>query len=580
MRLSISAKIFLGFLVVLVSSGGVATYGALTVRSLGDELRLVSRGYLELRLQVAEMQTGQGNLLRVMSEQLVKLGRPADGSATSDGAPPAEITWRMPRFIKFAIDEVRRTRLAQQMPKAFEHLAALENRRPSPEEQALLHQLRRRLENVAEQFRADEPLFDEVYGRIGDAPRAPAAADLERVRASAEQLLRRERGIHRDLIQISAELRLRAQQAALRLEESETRAAWATMLLAVVAVLVGVAVMIMATRTVRPLRRLAERAKEIARGDYAQRVDASSNDEIGALGREFNQMAAALEEREQQLIRSERLAAVGKIAAHITHEVRNPLSSVGLNAELLEETVSRLAASSSADPAEVEEARALLRAIGKEVDRLTEITEAYLRFARLPRPRLEREDLRALVQALLSFVQPELAAAHITVEADLPPTLPPVLADENQLRQALLNLLRNAKEAMGDGGTLTLRARAVTDASGAAVELEIGDTGPGIPAEHLAKVFDPFFSTKEGGTGLGLALTQQIIVEHGGAIAVTSAAGRGTTFRLRLPATTPDAREPEDSADREDSAEPEKREAAPPDPVALALAPGGPAERS
>jgi signal transduction histidine kinase len=456
------------------------------------------------------------------------------------------------------------------MPKAFEHLAALEHRRPSPEEQALLHQLRRRLEGVDSQFRADEALFDEVYGRIGDAPRVATAAELDKVRVTTEQLLRRERGIHRDLIQTANELRLRAQQAALRLEESETRAAWATMLLAVVAVLVGVAVMIMATRTVRPLRRLAERAKEIARGDYSQRVDASSNDEIGALGREFNQMAAALEEREQQLIRSERLAAVGKIAAHITHEVRNPLSSVGLNAELLEETVARLAASSTADPAEAEEARALLRAIGKEVDRLTEITEAYLRFARLPRPRLEREDLRALVQALVAFIQPELAAANITVDADLPTGLPPVLADENQLRQALLNLLRNAKEAMGDGGRLTLRARAIADDRGGdSVELEIGDTGPGIRAEHLGKVFDPFFSTKEGGTGLGLALTQQIIVEHGGTIAVSSVAGQGTTFRLRLPATTPDASEV-----HEETSVPS------PEPASVSLAPGAEVERS
>src|SRR5204863_2163841 len=128
-----------------------------------------------------------------------------------------------------------------------------------------------------------------------------------------------------------------------------------------------------------PLRRLAASAKQIARGDYRQRVDVASGDEIGALAGEFNAMAAALEERELRLIRSERLAAVGKIAAQITHEVRNPLSSIGLNAELLEEELGALPGGA--------ESRQIASAIVKEVDRLAAITEQYLRFARLPRPR-------------------------------------------------------------------------------------------------------------------------------------------------------------------------------------------------
>jgi signal transduction histidine kinase len=280
--------------------------------------------------------------------------------------------------------------------------------------------------------------------------------------------------------------------------------------------------MVIATRTLHPLRKLAERAREIARGDYKQRVDASSPDEIGALGREFNAMAAALDEREQRLIRSERLAAVGKIAAQITHEVRNPLSSIGLNAEMLEEETQG-------------EARKLARAIVKEVDRLTEITEEYLRFARLPRPKLEREELGDLLTSLVAFMHHELAARGVTVELDVPPALPPVAADEHQLRQALVNLVRNGAEAMRAGGQLTLRARHLADAAdGRSIELAISDTGDGIAPEHLQKIFDPFFSTKEGGTGLGLALTQQIIVEHGGKIEVTSEPGRGTTFIVRL----------------------------------------------
>ena len=504
MRLSISAKILVGFLVVLATFGGFATYGALTMRRLGDELRLVSRGYLELRLQVSEMQTGQSNLLKVLAEQMTKDAQNPDGAR------------RLPRFVKFAIDDARRLRLKQQMPQALEDVGALLSLRTSDEEHALLGQLRDRLRRIEAGYRADEPLFDEVYGPIGDAPESAPDA------SAAEKLLRSEQGGKRELVNLAAELRLRAQEASLRLEQSENRALWADYILAVIAVLVGIAMMIMATRTVRPLRRLAERAKEIARGDYLKRVDASSGDEIGALGREFNAMAQALEERELQLIRSERLATVGKIAAQITHEVRNPLSSIGLNAEMLEE---ELASVPGAD-----ELRRLARAIVKEVDRLADITEEYLRFARLPRPRLEREDLGAIVSALCAFMRPELDARKVTVELRLHP-LPPIAADEHQLRQALLNLLRNAAEAMKDGGTLTVEAAAGEGGP----TLRIADTGQGIQPDHLAKIFDPFFSTKEGGTGLGLALTQQIIVEHGGAIEVASEPGRGTTFTVKLP---------------------------------------------
>jgi signal transduction histidine kinase len=496
MRLSISAKIFVGFLVVLATFGAVATYGAVTMRNLGDELRLVSRGYLALRLQVSELYTAQTNLLKEL-ELLSKEG-------------PARA-----RLVKPDLDAARRVRLMK-LPKVLESVRGLEALRSSAEEHALLNQVRGRLKRVEAEYRADEEGFDEAFGPIGDL--SLLGSDPARLAPARERLWRQEELIRKHLSNLSVELKLRSEQASLRLEREEDRAVWATLLLAVIAIGVGVAVMWIATRTLRPLRRLAERAREIARGDYKQRVDDSSPDEIGALGREFNAMAAALDEREQRLIRSERLAAVGKIAAQITHEVRNPLSSIGLNAEMLEEETEG-------------EAKALARAIVKEVDRLTEITEEYLRFARLPRPRLEREELGEIVGSLLGFLRQELEGHGIAVELRLDPGLPAVAADEHQLRQALLNLLRNAAEAMPRGGRLVIAARRSDERT---VELTIADTGEGIAPEHLTKIFDPFFSTKEGGTGLGLALTQQIILEHGGRIEVTSEIGAGTTFVVKL----------------------------------------------
>ena len=181
-------------------------------------------------------------------------------------------------------------------------------------------------------------------------------------------------------------------------------------------------------------------------------------------------------------------------------------------------------------------------AISREVDRLNGVTEQYLRFARLPRPTLESQDLNEVLAGLLDFLAPELAAAGVRVRRELDPALPATRGDEAQLRAVFLNLLRNAREAMPGGGTITVRTR---PAEGG-VEAEVGDTGGGIPPGDLTRIFEPFYSTKERGTGLGLAFTQQVIEEHGGTIRCESAVGRGTVFTLRLPAA------PEPAADAAD----------------------------
>ncbi|MSP58929.1 MAG: sensor histidine kinase [Myxococcales bacterium] len=502
MRLSsVSAKIFIAFLVVMATFGGVTAYGAHAMQRLGDELRRISQGYLTLRLDLHDLQTRQFNLLQFLER--------ADDESQ-----------RSPSFVKGAVDLARADR-KKNIRKLGELVARLQAETTRRDETAFLRGVGERLQAIATVFDEDEALFDRVYGAPFAKPLAPGDPGSAAVR---DQLLHREERLwKRDLGDLTRDLRARVQEAEDQLLRDERRAVWATVLLALIAALIGLLVIVVTQRALAPLRRLAAGAQQLARGDYQQRVQVHSGDEIGTLAREFNAMAAALEEREQRLIRSERLAAVGKIAAQITHEVRNPLSSIGLNAELLEEELAGLDASA--------EARDLVRAIIQEVDRLGEITEEYLRFARLPRPKLEREDVNAIVSSLLVFMREELATRGITVEAHLGEDLPTIPADENQLRQALLNLLRNAAEAMRDGGRLTV----VTSAAGAQVRVAIGDTGEGIAPEHRGKIFDPFFSTKEGGTGLGLALTQQIVVEHGGVLEVDSEAGRGTTFTVRLP---------------------------------------------
>lgn len=227
-------------------------------------------------------------------------------------------------------------------------------------------------------------------------------------------------------------------------------------------------------------------------------------------------------ETKARLIQTERLAAIGKMAAHVTHEVRNPLSSIGLNVEMLEDELSLPGA----------EARALLKAIQREIDRLTAITEEYLRLARVPEPRLEPEDPEELCVNVADFIRAEAERAGVELVLDLSPGLPPVAVDEQQLRQALLNLLRNAWEAMPHGGRIVLRTESAGDEG---VSIIVKDEGQGLDEGAQERLFDLFYTTKEHGTGLGLPLTQQIVVAHGGRIRCESTPGQGTTFEVWLP---------------------------------------------
>ncbi|MEM9493258.1 MAG: ATP-binding protein, partial [Myxococcota bacterium] len=357
-----------------------------------------------------------------------------------------------------------------------------------------------------------------------------ARVQYERSRAALETLTRAETELRNKIQTLASQLSNQAETTALILERQERRLRLFTITTGLLAVLIGLLVTLWATMTLRPLQRLRAAARRIARGEYESRISEKGPTEVADLAREFNVMGRAVEERERELVRQERLVAVGKMAAMITHEVRNPLSAIGLNTELLEEELSEFGDTS--------EGRALCRAITTEVDRLTAITEEYLQFARLPKPKRQPEQVNAIIRSLVEFQREPLAQRGVELTCELDEQLPAVLVDHSQLRQALLNLLRNAAEAVADSGlgTVTLNSRQVRGGDGDAVEIAVGDSGPGVSADILPNLFDPFVSSKEGGTGLGLALTHQIIREHGGDIRVDSAPGQGATFIISLPA--------------------------------------------
>jgi signal transduction histidine kinase len=264
------------------------------------------------------------------------------------------------------------------------------------------------------------------------------------------------------------------------------------------------------------------------------------NEELAEKQERLEKAYQELQEAQARLVQSERLAAIGQMSAKVSHEVRNPLSSISLNAELLEDELHVLP-----DDHRTEAAN-LVAAIRSQVDVLSAVTEEYLRFARLPKPKLEVAPVASVIEGLADFMREELRARGVKLVVDVPTGQPALRLDPAQIRQALLNLVRNAVEAMPEGGTITLRVKAISNVEfrrsnseiqipHSAIVIEVADTGMGIPSENLDRIFEPFFTSKEGGTGLGLAIARQTALDHGGNLICESEHGVGTTFRLILP---------------------------------------------
>jgi len=230
---------------------------------------------------------------------------------------------------------------------------------------------------------------------------------------------------------------------------------------------------------------------------------------------------ADLRKTEAQLIRSEKLAALGQLAAGIAHEIRNPLTSINILIHSLRDK-----------PSDEERRQEDLRVIEEEIRRINEIVDQFLRFAKPAPPLLQQADVLSLFEETLQLLKPQIEKHRISVEKEFP-SLPPTVLDREQMKQVILNLLLNALQAMPGGGRLRLSGQVLEDNRW--IQLSIQDTGVGILPEDMNKLFDPFFSTKEGGVGLGLSIAHRILDQHRGKIQAESTPGRGTLFTLWLP---------------------------------------------
>jgi signal transduction histidine kinase len=286
-----------------------------------------------------------------------------------------------------------------------------------------------------------------------------------------------------------------------------------------------------------PVRRLVAATHRVQDGDYSVEIPTAGSDEVGALARTFNQMVERLGESrvlEERLHAAERSAAMGRFASALAHEIRNPLNSISLT---IDHVRTRFA---PADETRRDEFQALMATLKSEVTRLNRLVGDFLSSgqpARLdPRPC----DLGAVVRETAALVEIKARDQAIQVEVDVAAGLPSTVADAALLKTCFLNLVLNAFEAMPGGGRLSLAARLERGEDAAAIALVVSDTGVGMPRESAASAFEPYFSTKEAGVGLGLSLVRRIVEGHGGRIALDSTPGQGTTVRVFLPVRAPE----------------------------------------
>ena len=504
---ALATRILLSFAVTLLAFAVTVGFTVNAQRNAAEDSEEMAKGFVPVALKLNRLHAVQSTIASIVG------GIPEDKNPQST------------RAILRVLEGERRAMFDETRAAMQNDLRAV----GSAETRQLALVLTGELDAAAQEWAGDRDARDRVFAAIEAEDRDAANAALITLgsieRTADKRLAALAEHVDREMKALSDSARTRERRAVIEL-----------VLLATLTLAVGIGVSVHTRRLLGPLERVTQRAKAVARGDLTPQPTERTDDEIGELATAFEGMVGEVAKAQTRAVANERLAAIGKMAAHVTHEIRNPLSSIGLNIELLEENLAEAGASG--------ESKSLLGAITREVQRLEHLSEEYLRVARLPSPRMESEDLASKVGEIARFAKPEVERAGLELIVEIEPDVPPVLFDEGQIRQALLNVLRNAREAMTDGGAILLYVKA----EGMSVVVGVEDRGTGIPDDVRSRIFDPFFSTKGEGTGLGLAITRQIIEAHGGSIAVDPREGGGTSIKFLLPIAPPRLSQPQQPA--------------------------------
>jgi two-component system NtrC family sensor kinase len=315
-------------------------------------------------------------------------------------------------------------------------------------------------------------------------------------------------------------------------------------------ILLSVVAYFTTTKVVKPLRELSSATEKVAQGNLEYRLPIQSGDEIGQLAVSFNRMTEELQKAtegyqmltrtledkvkekteelkatQDQLIQSEKLTSLGKLAAGIAHEINNPLTSILINSHLIAEKLKK-----------DDRFRENLELITDETARCSTIVKGLLEFSRQTQPEKRLTDVNKVIEKTLLLLGSEALAHKVAIHKDLDLTLPEIMIDGNKIEQVFTNVILNALEAMPAGGDLFISSKILSENHFVAVNFR--DIGCGISTENIGKIFDPFFTTKEKtGTGLGLSVSYGIVQQHGGRIEVQSKVGKGTTVSILLPAS-------------------------------------------
>lgn len=298
-------------------------------------------------------------------------------------------------------------------------------------------------------------------------------------------------------------------------------------------------IFVISFRMTKPIEQLTLAAKRIEEGDLQYRVSIQRDDEIGSLATAFDQMAERLLQREKELKdsqailrRTDRLSSLGLLTAGLAHEIRNPLVAIRTFTQLLPERY---------EDAEFREGFQGLAL--KEVDRICGLINDLLSFARPSKPNVAPENINDVVDNIARILETQAKERGMAISREFSDSLPKVWIDREQMKQVFMNLILNAIQAMRDGGSIVLSTRLSakneTELTREYVQIEVRDNGVGIPPQDLEQIFDPFFTSKDEGSGLGLAVSHQIVQEHGGFVTVNSTVGKGTSFFVHVPVGKP-----------------------------------------
>lgn len=283
-----------------------------------------------------------------------------------------------------------------------------------------------------------------------------------------------------------------------------------------------------AARVTRPIEQLAGAAQSVAGGNWDTRVQVNGRDEVSQLANSFNQMTTELLAQKERLVQAERVAAWRELARRLAHELKNPLFPLQL-------TVENLIRARTQSPEQFEEVfRESSQTLLAELANLKVIIGRFSEFSKMPQPQLQRVNVNEVLRGVVQLFQAQLKVpgkSAIECRLEMDESLGPIAADPELLHRAISNLVLNAMDAMPQGGKLTLLSRREPQK----VVIEVSDTGTGLTPEECARIFTPYYTSKQHGSGLGLAIVQSVISDHGGTITVRSLPGKGTAFVIELP---------------------------------------------